>query len=79
MPELPMKCEVCLQLLEEYIDGDEVTVGLIGYLLEVCLIRFLYGRPLDTLLATWGVSMIIQQTVLIVSRQYDAACRSGAK
>src|SRR3954469_17260410 len=32
-----------------------VVVGLCGYLLERCLIRFLYGRPLDTLLATWGV------------------------
>ena len=31
-----------------------LVVGLAGYFLEVCLIRFLYGRPLDTLLATWG-------------------------
>jgi len=31
--------------------------------LERCLIRFLYGRPLETLLATWGVSLILQQTV----------------
>src|SRR5438094_4801331 len=38
-------------------------VAFVGYLLEVCLIRFLYGRPLDTLLATWGVGMILQQTV----------------
>jgi urea transport system permease protein len=35
----------------------------VGYLLEVGLIRFLYGRPLDTLLATWGVGMILQQMV----------------
>src|ERR1051325_8719335 len=42
-----------------------LVVGFIGYLLEVCLIRFLYGRPLDTLLATWGVGMILQQTVLL--------------
>ena len=40
-------------------------VGFVGYLLEVGLIRFLYGRPLDTLLATWGVSLIIQQIVLL--------------
>jgi urea transport system permease protein len=33
----------------------------IGYVLEWCLIRFLYGRPLDSLLATWGVGMILQQ------------------
>ena len=35
--------------------------GLLGVLLERCLIRFLYGRPLETLLATWGVSLILQQ------------------
>jgi len=32
-----------------------------GALLELLLIRRLYGRPLDTLLATWGVSLILQQ------------------
>ncbi|MCL6639705.1 MAG: urea ABC transporter permease subunit UrtB, partial [Firmicutes bacterium] len=35
--------------------------GLMGLLMEKCLIRYLYGRPLDSLLATWGVSMILQQ------------------
>lgn len=34
---------------------------LVGWLMEVLLIRHLYGRPLDSLLATWGVSMILQQ------------------
>src|SRR5438128_6968302 len=43
-----------------------LVVGLVGYLMEVCLIRFLYGRPLDTLLATWGVGMILQETVHLV-------------
>jgi urea transport system permease protein len=37
--------------------------ALIGYALERSVIRFLYGRALDTLLATWGVSLIIQQVV----------------
>ncbi|GAB4258858.1 inner-membrane translocator [Thermincola ferriacetica] len=37
------------------------VTGLLGLLLENVLIRFLYGRPLDSLLATWGVSMILQQ------------------
>ena len=37
--------------------------ALLGVLLERCLIRFLYGRPLETLLATWGVSLILQQAV----------------
>ena len=34
-----------------------------GALLERTVIRFLYGRPLETLLATWGLSLIIIQTV----------------
>src|SRR5438128_1553250 len=48
------------------IPASFVVAGLVGYLLEVCLIRFLYGRPLDTLLATWGVGLILQQVVLIL-------------
>src|SRR4051812_5499824 len=40
-----------------------LTVALVGYGLEVTLIRHLYGRPLDTLLATWGVSLVLQQAV----------------
>ena len=38
-----------------------IVAGLFGVLLEVTLIRHLYGRPLDTLLATWGVALILQQ------------------
>jgi urea transport system permease protein len=37
--------------------------GLVGILIERCIIRFLYGRPLETLLATWGLSLILQQAV----------------
>lgn len=33
----------------------------IGWLLETLLIRHLYGRPLDSLLATWGISLVLQQ------------------
>jgi len=40
-----------------------VIAGLIGVLIERGVIRFLYGRPLETLLATWGLSLIIQQAV----------------
>ena len=36
--------------------------GLLGYLAEFSLIRHLYKRPLDTLLATWGLSLIMQQS-----------------
>jgi urea transport system permease protein len=38
-----------------------VGTALFGAVLEMTLIRRLYGRPLDTLLATWGVSLILQQ------------------
>lgn len=38
-----------------------VIAGVIGYLAEWALIRHLYKRPLDTLLATWGLSLIMQQ------------------
>jgi urea transport system permease protein len=40
-----------------------VVAGLIGILIERTIIRFLYGRPLETLLATFGVSLILQQLV----------------
>ncbi|NPD65228.1 urea ABC transporter permease subunit UrtB [Lichenicola cladoniae] len=39
-----------------------VTGGL-GVLIERGLIRFLYGRPLETLLATWGLSLVLQQAI----------------
>lgn len=35
--------------------------GALGMLVEWSMIRFLYKRPLDTLLATWGLSLIMQQ------------------
>lgn len=38
-----------------------LVVGALGALMEVSLVRHLYGRPLDTLLATWGVGLILQQ------------------
>jgi len=39
------------------------VAGLIGILIERSIIRFLYGRPLETLLATWGISLVLQQAV----------------
>ena len=38
-----------------------IITGILGVILEVGLIRFLYGRPLDTLLATFGVALVLQQ------------------
>jgi len=40
-----------------------LVAGFIGVMIERCIIRFLYGRPLETLLATWGLSLILQQAV----------------
>jgi urea transport system permease protein len=40
-----------------------VFSGAVGILIERTIIRFLYGRPLETLLATWGLSLILQQAV----------------
>lgn len=40
--------------------------GCVGIVLERFVIQFLYGRPLETLLATWGVSLILQQAVRTV-------------
>ena len=40
-----------------------VVSGAVGILIERSVIRFLYGRPLETLLATWGISLILQQAV----------------
>jgi urea transport system permease protein len=40
-----------------------VVAGAVGVLIERGIIRFLYGRPLETLLATWGLSLILQQAV----------------
>jgi urea transport system permease protein len=45
-----------------------VVAGL-GWLLEKFVVRHLYGRPLETLLATWGVSLILQQLVRSISWQ----------
>ena len=50
--------------------GAYIIVGIVlafcvtfvfGYLLERSFIRFLYKRPLDTMLATWGIGLILQQ------------------
>jgi urea transport system permease protein len=40
-----------------------LVTALVGVLIERAVIRFLYGRALETLLATWGVSLILMQAV----------------
>jgi urea transport system permease protein len=48
------------------IPGSFVIVALIGAAIERGLIRYLYTRPLDTLLATWGLSLVLVQGVRLV-------------
>lgn len=40
-----------------------LTSGLVGVIIERTVIRWLYGRPLETLLATWGISLILIQAI----------------
>ena len=40
-----------------------LVAGSVGVAIERSIIRWLYGRPLETLLATWGISLALQQTV----------------
>ncbi|MGA1408256.1 MAG: urea ABC transporter permease subunit UrtB [Prochlorotrichaceae cyanobacterium] len=44
-----------------------IVAAIAGFILEKGVIRHLYGRPLETLLATWGVSLILRQFVRSVS------------
>jgi urea transport system permease protein len=43
-----------------------LAAAAVGALMERTVIRWLYGRPLETLLATWGISLILMQTVRTV-------------
>jgi urea transport system permease protein len=43
-----------------------LVAGAVGIIIERTIIRFLYGRPLETLLATWGLSLILQQAVRVI-------------
>ena len=43
-----------------------LAAGLLGVLVEVLIIRRFYNRPADTLLATWGLSLVVTQTTLLV-------------
>jgi urea transport system permease protein len=45
------------------IPASFLAAALVGAILERSVIRWLYGRPLETLLATWGISLVLQQAV----------------
>jgi urea transport system permease protein len=68
--ELIMTGGYLMYVAQQHLPGQSVALGLVlafagsavlGAVLELSLIRWLYGRPLDTLLATWGVSLMLQQ------------------
>jgi urea transport system permease protein len=40
-----------------------IVTAIVGLVIERLVIKYLYGRPLETLLATWGISLILQQAV----------------
>lgn len=42
---------------------DFLIVAAIGWVVERTIIRYLYARPLDTILATWGIGIILEQAV----------------
>lgn len=43
-----------------------LVVGIIGLIIERCVIQFLYGRMLDTMLATWGLSLLLTGIVTMI-------------
>lgn len=43
-----------------------LVVGIAGLLIEQIVIRHVYGRPIDTILATWGLSIAIKQAIIIL-------------
>jgi urea transport system permease protein len=61
-----------------------LSAALFGWVLEATVIRFLYGRLLETLLATWGVSLILMQAARVYFGDLTAviapqALRGGAQ
>jgi urea transport system permease protein len=43
-----------------------LVTGAVGWLCEVAIIRHLYGRPIETLLATWGISLLLIQSARLL-------------
>lgn len=44
-----------------------IGVAILGFLIERSVIKHLYSRPLDTILATWGIGIILQQTIRLMA------------
>src|SRR5687768_12697627 len=43
-----------------------IVTGVIGLALERFTIRYLYGRPLDAMLATWGISLVLIGIITVI-------------
>ncbi|MBX3237950.1 MAG: urea ABC transporter permease subunit UrtB [Nitrospiraceae bacterium] len=54
-----------------------LAAALCGLVLEWTVIRFLYGRPLETMLATWGVSLIMIQAARVAFGDLTAVAAPG--
>ncbi|MEI6333655.1 MAG: urea ABC transporter permease subunit UrtB [Methylococcaceae bacterium] len=61
MSKLAVKYEIVNTYFVFAIIAAFIIAFFIGYFIEYLLIRHLYKRPLDTLLATWGLSLVMQQ------------------
>ena len=61
MSKLAVKYEIVNSYFVFAIIAAFILAFFIGYFIEYLLIRHLYKRPLDTLLATWGLSLVMQQ------------------
>src|SRR5690606_28085373 len=42
------------------------AVSVVGLICDMCILRFIYHRPVDTILATWGLSLAIKQAIIII-------------
>ncbi|TKB72781.1 MAG: urea ABC transporter permease subunit UrtB [Nitrospira sp.] len=54
-----------------------LVAAVCGFVLEATVIRFLYGRPLETMLATWGVSLILMQAARVYFGDLTAVVAPG--
>jgi len=60
------------------IPASFLAAALVGAAMERSVIRFLYGRPLETLLATWGISLILMQAVRSIFGAQNVAVENPA-
>ena len=60
------------------IPASFLMAALVGILLERSVIRFLYKRPLESLLATWGISLVIQQVLKFIFGSNNVQVNSPA-